>query len=80
VAVVGSELTRDVRVVARAIGALGEMAVHMLSVSASGTNVTAVIDAADLERAMRQMHAALFEGSESGAGIGAAAALAHATR
>ena len=85
VAVVGSELTRDVRVVARAIAALGEMPVHMLSVSATGTNVTAVIGAPDLGPAMRQVHAAMFEdvGAPDGAseaGTLAAGALANLAR
>ncbi|HEX6536581.1 MAG TPA: aspartate kinase [Gemmatimonadaceae bacterium] len=63
VAVVGSELTGNVDIVARALSALRGMPVHMLSVSATGTNVTAVIDGGSLPRAMRAVHEELFGGN-----------------
>jgi aspartate kinase len=62
VAVVGSMLRRHVGVIGRAVAALDGLAVHMLSLSATGTNVTVVVDEADMVTVIRRLHAAVFDG------------------
>lgn len=66
VAVVGMELAAHAPEMARAVAALRETTVHMLSVSATGTNLTAVVPASDLARVMRRLHAELFEAVAAG--------------
>lgn len=61
VALVGAGLGADSAAMARALGALGGMHVHMLSLSASGINLTMLIDADQVPAAMRQLHAAFFD-------------------
>lgn len=63
VALVGAGLGTDSRTMAQALGALGGMAVHMLSLSASGINLTMLVDADHVAPAMRQLHASFFEGA-----------------
>jgi aspartate kinase len=59
-AVVGAALGGDSATMARALGALGGTRVHMISLAASDINFTLVLDAADLEPAMRALHEAFF--------------------
>ena len=60
VAVVGAGLADDARAMAAALAALGDMRVQMLSLSASGINLTLVVDGDDLVPAMRLLHDAFF--------------------
>ncbi len=60
VALVGAGLGADSEAMARALGALKGMKVHMLSLSASGINLTMLVDADQVPFAMRQLHAAFF--------------------
>ena len=60
VAVVGAGLTDSAATMARALAALGSIAVHMISLSATGINLTLIVDAAALEPAIRALHAEFF--------------------
>lgn len=61
VAVVGAGLTDDPSALARAFAALGEgVRVHMATVSATGINLTLVLDAEQVGPAMRRLHDAFF--------------------
>ena len=60
VALVGAGLGADSETMARALGALKGARVHMLSLSASGINLTMLVDADQVPFAMRQLHAAFF--------------------
>jgi aspartate kinase len=46
---------------ARALGALGDVRVHMLSLSATGINLTMVVDDDQVKPSMRRLHAAFFD-------------------
>jgi aspartate kinase len=48
---------------ARGLGALGELRVHMCSLSASGINLTVIVDGDEVHEAMRRLHRAFFEGA-----------------
>lgn len=60
IALVGAGLGTDSAAMARALGALKDTRVHMLSLSASGINLTMLVDADQVSSAMRQLHAAFF--------------------
>ncbi|MGQ0537533.1 MAG: lysine-sensitive aspartokinase 3 [Gemmatimonadaceae bacterium] len=60
VALVGAGLSRDGLAMSRALAALEGTQVHMLSLSASGINLTVIIDDAQVKTAMRALHAAFF--------------------
>ena len=60
VALVGAGLGSDSAAMARALGALKDTKVHMLSLSASGINLTMLVDADQVPSAMRQLHGAFF--------------------
>lgn len=60
VALVGAGLAADSEAMARALGALKGTRVHMLSLSASGINLTMLVDADQVPAAMRQLHEAFF--------------------
>jgi len=60
VALVGAGLGADSQSMARALGALKDTKVHMLSLSASGINLTMLVDADQVPAAIRQLHAAFF--------------------
>jgi aspartate kinase len=60
VSVVGAGLTDDATALARAFAALADVKVHMASVSATGINLTLVVDADQVAPAMRRLHAAFF--------------------
>ena len=60
VAVVGAGIADDARAMATALAALGELRVQMVSLSASGINLTVVVDGAELPVAMRRLHDAFF--------------------
>ena len=60
VALVGAGLGANSEAMARALGALKDTRIHMLSLSASGINLTMLVDADQVPHAMRQLHAAFF--------------------
>jgi len=60
VAVVGSGIGDRGDCMGRALVALGDLRVHMLSLSATGINLTAVVDGPAVPDAMRRLHAAMF--------------------
>jgi aspartate kinase len=62
VAVVGGAISEGGGAMARALGALGDTTVHMLSLSATGINLTMVVDDEQVKPAMPRLHAAFFGG------------------
>jgi aspartate kinase len=62
VAVVGAGMADDGRALARALTAVQDMRVQMVSLSASGINLTLLFDADDVAPAMRRLHDAFFGG------------------
>jgi aspartate kinase len=60
VALVGSGLGGGSRTMARALDALGDIRVHMLSLSATEINLTILVDDELLPAAMRALHGAFF--------------------
>jgi aspartate kinase len=60
VAIVGAGLSDDTRSIAQALDALGDIKVHMLSLSSTGINLTVIVDENDVAPAMRQLHAVFF--------------------
>ncbi len=60
IAVVGAALATDPRAMARAIAAVGDVRLHMLSLDSSGINLTMVIDADQLHAVMQRLHDAFF--------------------
>lgn len=61
VAIVGSGLGGHTPSMARALAALGELRVHMCSLSASAINLTLIVDGDQVHEAMRRLHRAFFE-------------------
>ena len=61
VAIVGRRLMRDSMTAARVFEALRGITVSMFSLGTSGLNLSVVVDNADADRAVRAVHAALFE-------------------
>jgi aspartate kinase len=68
VAVVGSAISEGGRAMARGLDALGDVRVHMLSLSATGINMTMVVDGEQVNPAMKRLHAAFFERGDGGGG------------
>jgi aspartate kinase len=60
VAVVGADLSARGEHMARALRALGDIPVHMLSLSATGINLTMVVDADQVTPVMRRLHDEFF--------------------
>ena len=60
VAVVGAAISEDSAAMGRAIGALDGIRVHMMSLSATGINLTIIVDGDQLNPAMERLHAAFF--------------------
>jgi aspartate kinase len=60
VAVVGAGLSDGGTAMARALQAFGDVHVHMLSLSATGINLTVVIDGAQVKPMMQRLHAEFF--------------------
>jgi aspartate kinase len=61
VAIVGAGIADSARPLAIALTALGDCRVHMSSLSATGINLTLVVDDAEVVPAMKRLHAAFFE-------------------
>ncbi|MBA3672399.1 MAG: aspartate kinase [Gemmatimonadaceae bacterium] len=60
VSVVGSGLSDDGSAMSSALAAIGDLRVHMLSLSSSGINLTVVLDGDQVKPAMQRLHAAFF--------------------
>ena len=60
VAVVGAGISDESEAMGRAIGALSGIRIHMMSLSATGINLTIIVDAAELDEAMARLHAEFF--------------------
>ncbi|HSA55157.1 MAG TPA: lysine-sensitive aspartokinase 3 [Gemmatimonadaceae bacterium] len=63
VALVGAGLAASGAAMSRALAALGSTRVHMLSLSASGINLTMLVDADRVAPAMQALHDAFFSGA-----------------
>jgi aspartate kinase len=64
---VGDRLPGEPAIAARAVGVLEEVPLEMISQAASRRNITVVLREADLERAMRRLHAEFFgDGGQPG--------------
>jgi aspartate kinase len=64
VSIVGSGLADGGESMARALLAIGDLRIHMLSLSSSGINLTVVVDGEQVSPAMRRLHDSFF--SQSG--------------
>jgi aspartate kinase len=62
VSIVGSGLSDGGSAMATALAAIGDIRVHMLSLSSSGINLTVVVDGDQIQPAMRRLHGAFFSG------------------
>jgi hypothetical protein len=60
VSVVGTGLADGGKAMACALTAIGDIQVHMLSLSASGINLTVVVDGEQVTPAMQRLHAAVL--------------------
>ncbi|AHG90963.1 aspartate kinase [Gemmatirosa kalamazoonensis] len=60
VSIVGAGLSDNGVALARAFGALGDLRVHMASLSATGINLTLVVDGEHVGPAMQRLHDAFF--------------------
>ncbi len=60
VALVGAGLGDSAPAMAKAIAAVGDTRLHMLSLSATGINLTMIVDADQVQPVMRRLHAAFF--------------------
>ena len=58
--IVGSALSAHGSAMSRALGCLGGIRVHMLSLSASGINLTVVVDGDEVNPLMQRLHAEFF--------------------
>ena len=65
VAVVGSAIAEGGWAMARALDAVGSVRVHMLSLSATGINLTMVVDGEQVTPAIQRLHAAFFAPEEA---------------
>jgi len=62
VAVVGAAMSEHSDAMSRALRAIGATRVHMLSLSATGINLTMVVEGEEVSPLMRRLHAEFFEG------------------
>lgn len=60
IALVGAGVARDAHAMSRALAALGDVRVHMLSLSATGINLTVILDQSAVPAAMGRLHEAFF--------------------
>jgi aspartate kinase len=60
VAIVGGAIAEGGDAMAKALAAIGDTRVHMLSLSATGINLTLVVDDEQVKPAMQRLHAAFF--------------------
>jgi aspartate kinase len=64
VAIVGAGLSDDTGAMAHALDALRGIRIYMLSLSATGINLTIVVGAGDVAPAMRRLHTAFFAAAD----------------
>ncbi len=64
VALVGAGLGESTETMAHALEALGDLRLHMVSLSATGINLTLILDGEQVAEAMRRLHRAFFDGAE----------------
>lgn len=62
VALVGATMNESGSAMSRALKAIGETRLHMLSLSATGINLTMVVDGDEVNPLMQRLHAEFFEG------------------
>ena len=62
VALVGASLGESTQTMARALQCLGDLRLHMVSLSATGINLTLILDGEQVAEAMRRLHAEFFGG------------------
>ena len=62
VAVVGAAISDDSAAMGRAIAALDGIKIHMMSLSATGINLTVIVEGDELNAAMERLHSAFFTG------------------
>ena len=60
VAMVGAGLTESGDAMSRGLAALGDLRIHMLSLSASGINLTVIVDGDQVQTAMARLHTEFF--------------------
>ncbi|HEX9484692.1 MAG TPA: hypothetical protein VF929_08920, partial [Gemmatimonadaceae bacterium] len=60
VSIVGNGLSDGGSAMSRALEAIGDLRVYMLSLSSSGINLTVVVDGAQVHPAMQRLHEAFF--------------------
>src|SRR5262249_55557815 len=65
VAIVGAGLGECSPAMARALTAVGDVRLHMLSLSATGINLTLIVDADQVKPVMRRLHDAFFGGTRT---------------
>ncbi len=65
IAMVGAGLAGDSGIMARALGALRNIRVHMISLSATEINLTMIVDGDALAPAMRALHAEFFSEAQA---------------
>ena len=63
VALVGAAMSEHSEAMSRALRAIGDTRLHMLSLSATGINLTMVVDGDDVNPLMQRLHAEFFEGT-----------------
>jgi len=63
--IVGSALAADSSTMARALAAIAPVRIHMLSLSASGINLTVLVDGEEVPRAMKALHGEFFGVSDA---------------
>ena len=71
ISVVGAGLSGDSATMARALGALAGIRVHMISVGATEINLTFVVEAEQFRAAIRALHGAFFAEQHLGASVAA---------
>jgi aspartokinase len=64
IAVVGAGVADAGGAMGRALIALGDTRVHMMSLSATGINLTVIVDAECVAPAIKRLHAEFFGGRE----------------
>ena len=65
VALVGAALADNAAAMSRALAAIGDTRLHMLSLSATGINLTMVVESDDVNPLMQRLHAEFFEGKQA---------------
>jgi aspartate kinase len=62
IAIVGAGICDAGGAMGRALMALGDVQIHMMSLSATGINLTVIVDADAVNPAMRRLHSEFFGG------------------